>query len=438
MAATATPRNADRTVAVACSGGRDSLALLHATAHAAPPGTRVLALHVHHGLMPQADDWLEHVRGTCRRWAARGLPVAFDATRLQGAPGPGESVEAWARKGRYRALAEMSRRHGAALVLLAHHRRDQAETVLLQALRGAGPAGLAAMPRTVERDGIVWARPWLDRDADAIAAYVRRHRLRPVEDPSNADPAFDRSRLRRDVWPALLAAFPAAEPALAAVAARAQEAQQALDTIADDDLRAACGPQGLSVARWQALPAARRRQALQRWWRTTTGRGMPATLAERLMAELAASSAPARWPAPGGELRRYRGWLRWQPLAGATRGSTAVAPSTDLARPGLHRVPGVGACVRVRHVERGGLPLALLAHAAWRLRTGGESFQRAPRSTPRSLKKQFQAAGVPAWARGAPLLWAGDRLLWVPGLGPDARALAALDEPQAQIDWQPD
>ena len=149
-------------VAVAASGGRDSTALLHATARAARDlGLEVHALHVHHGLVADADAWLERLEAQCRRWRAAGLPVHFHSTRLDGRPARGESVEAWARRERYQALAAMARHAGCALVLLAHHRRDQAETFLLQALRGAGPAGLAAMPRRAERAGLTWARPWL-------------------------------------------------------------------------------------------------------------------------------------------------------------------------------------------------------------------------------------------------------------------------------------
>ena len=135
-------------VAIACSGGRDSVALLHATLNAGRAlGTSVVALHVHHGLMADADRWASELEALCECWN-----VGFECERLSGSPEPGESVEAWARRGRYRALARMARDAGASLVLLGHHLHDQAETVLLQALRGAGPAGLAAMPRVVERD----------------------------------------------------------------------------------------------------------------------------------------------------------------------------------------------------------------------------------------------------------------------------------------------
>jgi tRNA(Ile)-lysidine synthase len=133
---------------------------------------RVVALHVHHGLQPQADDWWRHCATTCRRWAARGAALHFAATRLDSAPARGDSVEAWARRERRRALHSMALANGASLLLLAQHRRDQAETVLLQALRGAGSAGLAAMPREVERDGLVWCRPWLDMPRPAIDAYL--------------------------------------------------------------------------------------------------------------------------------------------------------------------------------------------------------------------------------------------------------------------------
>ena len=145
----ATPR-----VAVAVSGGRDSTALLHCTVRtAAALGVGVVALHVHHGLMPAADAWLAQVQAQCRRWG-----VAFCSRRLQTHPPRGASVEAWARAERYRALAEMAREAGCSIVLLAHHRRDQAETWLLQALRGGGPAGLSAMPQEAVREGITWAR----------------------------------------------------------------------------------------------------------------------------------------------------------------------------------------------------------------------------------------------------------------------------------------
>lgn len=306
-----------RRVAVAASGGRDSTALLHATARAArEDGCEVLALHVHHGLQPQADAWWRHLRSQCARWRRSGLPIRFVASRLAGAPGPGDSVEAWARRERYAALAAMAQREGVDVVLLAHHRRDQAETVLLQALRGAGPAGLSAMPREIVRGGVRWIRPWLGRPREAIEHYVRHHRLRWVDDPSNDDPRYARNRLRLQVWPAFAGAFEHLEPALCALARRAQEAQACCAELAALDATATVLSDGaLHLAPWLDLSPARRANLLRHWSRDWSAVGLPETLLHRLMLELPAARNGLRWPAPGGALQLRRGHLVWVPQA---------------------------------------------------------------------------------------------------------------------------
>lgn len=444
MAASATRRIAEppRVVAVATSGGRDSTALLHATVHAAGAlGARVVALHVHHGLMPQADAWLAHVRAQCRRWSAAGHPVSFVARRLAGPPAAGDSVEAWARRERYAALAAMAASAGATLVLLAHHRSDQAETFLLQALRGAGPAGLAAMPRAVRRAGLTWARPWLDIDGAQIAAYVARHRLRHIDDPSNADAAFARSRLRARVMPVLRDAFADAEVALVAAARQAQWARECLDEVGRDDLAPLVDDAGaLDLRGLHALGRARARNALRVWLHDRLGRSPPATLLDRLDTELAKAPAGSRWPLPGAaSLLLHR--ARLQVRDDAASPSLRSRPSCvllSIAAPGLVDVPAWGGRLQVRAVHRDGVALARLHRCELRVRSGGERFQFTPRSTARSLKKQFQAADVPASARDAPLLWCDGELVFVPGLGIDARARAVPGEPQAVLQWLPD
>lgn len=294
-------------IAVAASGGRDSTALLHATARAARGSSlTVHALHVHHGLMPQADDWWRHLQDQCVRWARRGLPVRFHGRRLEGAPASGDSVEAWARRERYAALADMAREQGVRMVMLAHHRQDQAETVVLQALRGAGPAGLSAMPVHIERDGIEWVRPWLEWPASAVAAYARRHRLRFVHDPSNEDGRYARSRLRQTVWPVFEGAFPGLEAAMSAVARRMQEAQAALIELTRQDAHLATEAGALTIAVWSGLSAPRRALLLRHWAAQWSSVGMPETLLARLMLELPRSRPGHRWPAPGGVLQRDR------------------------------------------------------------------------------------------------------------------------------------
>jgi tRNA(Ile)-lysidine synthase len=422
-------------VAVAVSGGRDSMALLHCLATAAQPhGVDVWALHVHHGLQAQADEWAAFVERTCKRWASKGLPLHFAMQRLTDKPARGQSIEAWARAGRYAALAAMALEAGCEVVALAHHRADQAETFLLQALRGAGAAGLASMPASAFREGIAWARPWLEQPREAIEAYVRMHRIRYVDDASNADPRFARNRLRLEVMPALRAAFPDAESALADAALRAARASELIGEVAQVDVAAVREADVLVLERWRQLSEVRQRECLRAWLAPHAERGVTEALLDRLQRELPGAK-PARWPFEGGELRRYRGHVTVTALR------TNVTPLLPCAafvnRIGAHDVPGQGASLCVAKATTGGMPLALLHNAQWRAREATQQFQRAPATPPRSLKKQFQAAGVPAWSRDAPLLVSADgQLLFVPGLGTDARALAAPGQPRVSLLWE--
>jgi len=421
-----------RVVAVACSGGRDSVALLHATLRAARAlATSVVALHVHHGLMADAERWAAELAALCERWN-----VSFACARLQGSPAAGESVEAWARRERYAALARMARDAGAGLVLLGHHLHDQAETVLLQALRGAGPAGLAAMPRLAERDGLSWARPWLERPGSEIDDYVAALDVHPASDPSNADPRFARSRLRVAVMPALRQAFPEADRALAAVARRSGEARAVLDEVADDDLRRIGAGDALPLAAWRGLSIARRTNALRAWLARALDGPVPQTLVDRLLDETA-DDATRRWPVDAERtLRSWRGRLSVvvpaRPRVTPARGDAALS----LLRCDRYAVAGWDGALEVFATERCGVAPHRLAQIDARVRAGGERFLLHPAGVARGLKKQFQSAGVPVEERDGPLLFdTAGALLFVPGLGIDARAWAAPGAPQWGIRW---
>jgi tRNA(Ile)-lysidine synthase len=347
--------------------------------------------------------------------------VQFHAHRLSGVPARGESIEAWARRERYAALAAMARLLGIDTVLLAHHRRDQAETVLLQALRGGGPGALAAMPRAAERAGVRWLRPWRDQPREAIEAYLRRHRLRFVDDTSNADRRFARARLRIDVWPALVGAFPDAEAVLAAAARQSAQAAACARALAAIDA-AACvddGGRRLAVQPWRRLEPARQANLLRYWLNGQLAGGVPESLVTRLLDELPAARSGARWPAGAASLGLHRGGLVVARRAGR-RPNAGADLTLDLSRPGRHPVPAWGGAFEV--APGAGLPASLLECAQLRARSGGEQYQRAPGTPPRSLKKQFQGAALPAWERDAPLVYAGEVLVFVPGLGVDARA----------------
>lgn len=426
-------------VAVACSGGRDSVALLHATARACESlGTSVVALHVHHGLMAQADRWAAELQALCERWN-----VGFACARLAGAPARGESVEAWARRERYAALGRMARAAGAGIVLLGHHAHDQSETVLLQALRGAGPAGLAAMPRIVERDGLAWARPWLARTGAEIDAYLAPLGVALARDPSNADPRFARSRLREAVLPAFRQAFPQLDAALAAVGRRAGEARAVLDEVAGEDLLRIGAGDTLPLAAWRALSAARRANALRAWLARLLPGPAPQTLVERLLAETV-DDATRRWPVGDRMLRSWRGELTV--IAGPRPSDNpddlaARAVMRDIGRQSLpccdrYVFPGWNGTMEVFATTERGIAPHRLAQVEVRARAGGERFLLEPAGVARSLKKQWQSMGVPAEGRDGPLLFDGaGALLFVPGLGIDARAWAPPGAAQWGLRW---
>ena len=421
-------------VAVACSGGRDSVALLHATRRASDAlGTSVVALHVHHGLMADADRWAAQVETLCERWN-----VAFLCARLAGAPAPGQSVEAWARRERYAALGRLAREAGATLVLLGHHLQDQAETVLLQALRGAGPAGLAAMPAVAERDGLTWARPWLARKGAEIDAYVAPLGVDPARDPSNADPRFARSRLRRDVMPAFRQAFPEVDAAMSAVARRAGEARAVLDEVADEDLQRIGARLGLPLRAWRELSPARRANALRAWLARVLDGPVPQALVDRVIDE-ARDESPRLWPVDADRmLRSLFGQLVVVERSLYTASPAPARETVSLPRCDRYVLPGWNGQLEVFVTPDHGIAPERLAQVEARVRAGGEQLLLHPAGVARSLKKQFQAQGVPADARGGPLLFDADgALLFVPGLGTDARAWAPAGAPQWGLRWIP-
>jgi tRNA(Ile)-lysidine synthase len=315
---------------------------------------------------------------------------------------------------------------GADLVLLAHHRRDQAETFLLQSMRGGGAAALSAMPSQARHDGVTWARPWLGRSRDDIERYVRAHRLAPVEDESNGDVRFARSRLRTVVWPAFVDAFPDVEASLAVAARHAQDAAMVLAEVAEGDLAlVACGA-SLDIAAWRSLSAPRRGNALRAWLRRHCGSGVPRSVADRLDAELM-PVGERRWSVPGGELRSYRGRLR------IVSGQDALQdPGGDPLR---REFPGWEGALVARPVREDGFPAAAFQRLALRLRQPADRFQAGPGRPPRSLKLQYQAAGVPEWERTGPIVCDGERLVFVPGLGLDARVVAPAGVPQLALRW---
>lgn len=422
-------------VAVAVSGGRDSMALLHAAVqYGRQTGVVIHALHVHHGLMPQAQAWVEFLQTQCQQWG-----VSLAVHYLQGQPAAAQSIEEWARDGRYQALRMMALERHCGGILLAHHQADLAETFLLQALRGAGPRGLAAMPERALRQGLLWLRPWLHSRRAEIDQYCQTFDVPYIEDPSNTDTRFARNRLRHEVVPALMQQFPQAQGALARSAQACASAQAALAELAQMD-RAAClsldlgTEQGaLAVPALLALSRARLYNLLSHWLREGLPQRWPSGLLDELMGRLRLGACFRLPIGHGYELRCYRDVLSLQGVSNAKPwGGAAAEPVEIFTVRGYGRYPCTqwGGYWWVRPPQPDELALSCL-ESVWleqglqwtvRGRLASDRFAKAPRSAVRSLKKAYQEAGVPQWERSGPYLAdAQGRLLYAPALGLNAQ-----------------
>ncbi|MBS0367299.1 MAG: tRNA lysidine(34) synthetase TilS [Proteobacteria bacterium] len=278
---------------VAFSGGADSTALLAALARLHPAPLALRALHVDHGLQAPARQWSAH----CQR-IARALSVPLTVRRVRVRRGRGDSLEAAARAARYRvAAAQLA---AGECLLTAHHQQDQMETVLLQLLRGAGLAGLAAMPAVAPFGKGFLVRPVLTVKPAALRAWLAGKRLTWVEDPSNADPLLDRSYLRSAVLPPLLARWPAAAKTVGRSAAHMAQALELLQEQAATDVETAAAGTGLSAAVLRRLPAGRRDGALRYWIAAAGARQPPATRLNEISGTLLEAGADrhpeVRWP----------------------------------------------------------------------------------------------------------------------------------------------
>ena len=266
-------------LAVAFSGGADSTALLLAAAATWP--REVHAIHVHHGLQAAADDFARHCGAVCA-----GLGVPLHEVKVAAAHASGESPEDAARKARYAALAEAASSLGTRSVLLAQHADDQVETMLLALSRGAGLPGLAAMPASFRRHGMRFERPLLGVSGPAIRAWLAAEQIAFVEDPTNADVAFTRNRIRHQLLPALEQAFPQFRETFARSARHAAQAQELLVAMAAEDLAAAGNPPTLRGL--QQLSRLRQANLLRHWLRQSQDAAASAAQLEELMDQIAA------------------------------------------------------------------------------------------------------------------------------------------------------
>ncbi len=359
-----------RRILVGLSGGVDSVVLLHSLSRLMP----VRAVHIHHGLSPNADAWARFCTRLCRRLQ---VPLAVRKVKVAKA---GKGLEAAAREARYAAF----RRLPFDVLALAHQLDDQAETVLMNLLRGAGVRGAGGMSPAGRIDRRILARPLLDVPRESIVAYARHHHLEWIEDESNASEALTRNFIRLRIAPVLSQRYPRWREALARAAGHFS--RRALDE--SQLLREFLASKGLKAP-------------------------SEAKLVEMLR-QLSAGGAATRIEHDGATLRLYRDKVF---LEESTRASDFTPVQwrgeRKLALPALGGElvfrPGRGIDARYK-------PLQV------RLRAGGERLQPHPRRPRRTLKNLFQEAGVPSWRRDRlPLLYCGDELVWAAGLGVDVR-----------------
>jgi tRNA(Ile)-lysidine synthase len=430
---------------VAYSGGVDSHVLLHVLA-----GRRdelrapLMAVHVDHGIQSQSGEWRAHCKEVCRQ-----LGVPFHALHTNGVATAGESPEAAARHARYRVLADWLPEDAA--LLTAQHREDQAETLLLQLFRGAGPRGLSAMPTSTSLGRGRLLRPLLGMTRADILAWAQAHDLDWIEDPSNTDTRYDRNLLRHELLPQLQQRWPGLSGVLARAAVHQSEQAGLADALAEVDLCACRSTQGnrlLQPALMMLEPA--RQRNLLRFWIHQQGFAMPSqAVLERIRTEMLFSRDDAqpvvRWgkvrPQGGregtlghnAELRRYHGELylmqalpahdtelrlRWDLQESL---ELDVAGGVLIAKPvtgqGLH-LPDGPALVDVR------------------FRCGGESLRLPGARHHRTLKNLLQEHGVPDWERERlPLLYAGDTLAAVPGIAVCEGFQAQTGQAGFALDW---
>lgn len=385
---------------VGLSGGRDSVVLLQLCKTLLPAG-QLRAVHVHHGLSPNADAWADFCTRLCAEW-----DIPLQVIRVQVPRQDGRGLEAAAREARYQAY----RACGARYLALAHHRRDQAETLLFNLCRGAGVSGGAAMPACRSHAELTLLRPLLETGGSTVNAYAEQQGLVWIEDESNQDETYTRNFLRRQVLPLLETRFPAAEVTLARAAGHFAEAEGLLNELAAQD-------DALIQAR--VMPLLQLSEARQanwlRYWLRQRGWQVPeaAALTEALR-QIRVTPADGLFELrlPEGSLRLWRGALYRVPVH-------LPLPLEPLPWQGEAVLAWGSGLLRLEPVTGEGIALARLAGRRLTLqaRQGGESLVPGAGRPRRPLKKLLQEAALPPWERELlPLIYVDKELVACPGL----------------------
>jgi tRNA(Ile)-lysidine synthase len=418
-------------IVAAVSGGKDSACLLAALCEGAVPrGLTLRAVHVDHGLTAAAASLRGAAEALCLR-----LGVPLDVVTVDVAVGPGLSIEAEARAARYRAIEGVL---GAGECLLtAHHAEDQAETLLLQLLRGAGLKGLSGMP-LCRAFGPGWhIRPLLEVARSALREFGAAHEVPGVDDPMNRDRRFDRAYLRQEIWPSIERRWPGAASALARSAQHLSQAQVFLDSSAARTVDRLRDGDALSVPGLRALPPREQANVL-RYWIAAAAIVPPSTSrlleAMRQIFTANADHLPAVvWGAHA--LRRYQERLFVTPAEPPALPEAAVEWRVA---PGSRLDLGAGLGALRWDLRPGGLDAARLPGVvSVHRRRGGETLKPSARARTQTVQHLCQAMGILPWMRDAlPMIHVGEALVAVGDLWQDARFSAAAGASGLACVWE--
>ena len=413
---------------LAYSGGLDSSVLLHLLRdYTQTRGLRLQAHHIDHALHSDSATW----NARCAELATH-FGVAYSAERLASTPPAGASIENWARHARYAAL--LAHTDAQTALLTAHHQDDQAETVLLHALRGSGPHGLAGIRAHGRCGDTRLLRPLLDESRAELRIYADVHGLTWIEDPSNVEQRFARNRLRAAVLPTMEHAFPGAAAALARVASLQGEVVEVLEALADQIVGDA-QTLPMSCLRDSAPPL--RPYLIKRWLARRGGPPPGRAQLEHILHDMLharVDGAPAVvWR--GVAVRRYDDRL----FVTTARVPLPAEHSPSWSSP--------WAALALKHgdlsaqaVAEQGLDTRRLAQSSLsvRYRCGGERLRLHAGGPRRELKHLFQEWRVPPWQRASwPLLYVGDQLAAVPGYAVAAEFRSVAAGPGLRFSWQP-
>lgn len=391
-----------KTIYVGFSGGLDSTALLFALSQTAHK-TQLKAVHVHHGLSPHADTWLKHCQNFC---ALLQIPLQVEKINLIKS---GQSVEAEARNGRYALFKNILQKDD--LICTAHHRDDQAETLLLQLFRGAGVKGLSAMPAIKHFGAGYLIRSLLDFSRLDLLHYAKEHQLSWIDDESNEDTRFDRNFIRHEVMPLIKKRWFAIEKVLARSTTHFAETQQLLDKMGVEHYAQFKGsqPNTLSISKLLTLEKSVRRN-LMRFWINQNNFPLPSqTKLNQIEKEILLARVDAEpivhWQSV--EVRRYRDNLYVMTALRPFNSSFMMKwdGEDDLLLPNnLGLIP---------KTVLQNLKLNREQSLYVRFRQGGEMLYLSNRGH-RSLKKLMQEWGIPPWQRGRiPLIFLDEQLMTV-------------------------